>query len=263
MLMILTIALLTLSAAWLIACLFRRIAAPIPGQLGEVREPAGMIWLCMGLAGVFAAGAIVALATRTAADAAGLALLVLLCTAFATGFALPLVRWNAQGFTVRDALGRTRVCRWDEVRGVVRTRPRARQSDTPVLVTAQGDFAINAHAGRKTGGSCFWQMAESRYVAQHGVPLPAVTYTVLGGGRVRYEAVSGASALTVIWLALMVLWGLGRLMPELAFVPGGLVSAGAAAQAVLWGWLWLSAQVSRNEKQWPGWLRWLTRGASG
>lgn len=117
----LTIILLTLSAAWLIASLFRRIVAPLPRQLGEVREPAGMMWLCMGLTGLFAVAAFAALVRRRAADAAGYALIALMFTAFATFFALPLVRWNAQGFTVRDALGRTRVCRWDEVRGVVRT----------------------------------------------------------------------------------------------------------------------------------------------
>lgn len=249
MLTILSVTLLTLEAVWLIVCLFRRIVAPLPRQLGEVREPAGMLWLCMGLTGVFAAAAIAALMTRTAAEAAGYALIALLFTAFSTFFALPLVRWNAQGFTVRDALGRTRACRWDEVRGVVRTKPRARQSDTPVLVTAQGDFAINAHAGRKAGGSRFWQKVESTYAEQHGEPLPTVAHTTFCGGRVRYEALSGASVLTVIWLVLAALWGLGRLVPELAFIPGGVVLAGAAALALLWGWLWLGAQVSRNTEK--------------
>ncbi|MBQ7849316.1 MAG: hypothetical protein IJ343_06285 [Clostridia bacterium] len=260
MLTIVTVTLLTLEAAWLIVCLFRRIVAPLPRQLGEVQEPAGMLWLCMALTGVFAAAAIVSLVTRTAAEAAGYALLALLFTAFSTFFALPLVRWNAEGFTVRDALGRTRACRWDEVRGVVRTKPRARQSDTPVLVTAQGDFAINAHAGRRAGGSRFWQMVERTYAEQHGEPLPTVAHTAFCGGRVRYDAISSTAVLTVIWLAQAVLWTLGQLAPELAFIPDSLVLAGAVTLALLWSWLWLGAQVSRNAEKWPGWLHWLTKG---
>ena len=68
------------------------------------------------------------------------------------------------------------------------------------------------------------------------------------------------TVLTVIWLALAVLWMLGQLSPELAFIPDSLVLAGAVTLALLWSWLWLGAQVSRNAEKWPGWLHWLTKG---
>lgn len=113
-------------------------------------------------------------------------------------------------------------------------------------MTAQGDFAINARAGRNAGGSRFWQQVERMYEMQHGEPLPTVAHAAFAGGRVRYEALSGASVLTVIWLVLAALWALGWLVPEMALIPGGLVLAGTAALALLWGWLWLSAQVSRK-----------------
>lgn len=110
---------LALAWVWLISCLLRLRMPPVPQELGRAR-------LLRALRAVLLAAYLLLMAVFTAltvffqlrSGGVGVFLLTGCLCALGVGFAaLPCLRWNAEGLSVRNGLGWTRKLSWEQVCG--------------------------------------------------------------------------------------------------------------------------------------------------
>lgn len=114
MLQILAGGFLLLQAAWCIACLFRRDVPPLPGEKGRVTNSGALTVIGLVCGGLLGFGAAVCVAYNTTL---WFVFLPVLGTILVSAGCLPCIRWNAEGFTVRTAFGRTHECTWEDILG--------------------------------------------------------------------------------------------------------------------------------------------------
>ena len=159
--------LLALSWAGYALALLRLRVLPLEAEEGRARLPGGWMAVLQALCGLFLTifTAVTALFLRHGQDAGIFPWMALLAALDAGFAAYPCIRWNADGLSVRNMLGWTRVIPWAQVRGWYQ------YGSSLWLKTARGRVLLPGIMG---GGERLLSGARTRVASPDNTPLPLI-----------------------------------------------------------------------------------------